>query len=34
MSNQNNTRFLLNIKDPDIIFPDNSVKKKIVKGIE
>lgn len=34
MSNQNNTRFLLNIKDPNIIFSDNSVRKEIVKGIE
>ena len=34
MSKQNNTRFLLNIKDPNIIFSDNSVRKEIVNGIE
>lgn len=34
MSNQNNTRFLLNIKDPNIIFSDNSVRKEVIKGIE
>lgn len=34
MSNQNNTRFLLNIKDPNITFTNDSLRREIINDVE